>query len=100
MESRARPRAHHARYRRGRLARLCLRGDCERRPPRGAAGPGRTRRDDRTDRGYAARLITSDHLHSLGEVRVNEKGLAAFAFANPSSFMVAGVGFEPTTFGL
>jgi hypothetical protein len=27
-------------------------------------------------------------------------GLAASASANPSSFMVAGVGFEPTTFGL
>ena len=28
------------------------------------------------------------------------KGLAAPTSANPSSFMVAGVGFEPTTFGL
>src|SRR5262245_6046972 len=58
MESRARPRAHHTGYRRGRLARLCLRGDRERRPARGAPGPGRTRCDDRTDRGYPARLIT------------------------------------------
>ena len=40
------------------LARLCLRGDRERRPARGAAGSGRTRCDDRTDRRSAARLIT------------------------------------------
>jgi hypothetical protein len=36
----------------------------------------------------------------LGEVWVNKKGLAAAASANPSSFMVAGAGFEPATFGL
>src|SRR5205807_3834147 len=58
VESRARPRARHAGYRRGRLARLRLRGDRELRPARGAAGPGRTQCDDRTDRGYAARLST------------------------------------------
>jgi len=36
----------------------------------------------------------------LDEVWVNERGWRLQRPANPSSFMVAGVGFEPTTFGL
>jgi len=45
---------------------------------------------------FVARAAWPEVGQFLGEVWINEKGLAAPASANPSSFMVAGGRFVPT----